>query len=124
MNWADLLNALLVAGFVLPPLLAVFRLIPFAAALTVQTTACTATTVWTFLRGDAEGTVWYACLTVFFVLLLCRDHRRSKARRRDQDHARTTDRTPGPERAASQDRRQGRDRGMDQVHVITTLKKP
>ncbi|MET8816666.1 hypothetical protein ABZW47_32315 [Streptomyces sp. NPDC004549] len=119
MNWADLLNALLVAGFVLPPLLAAFRLIPFTAALTAQTTACTAMTVWTFLRGDAEGTVWYACLTAFLVLLLGRDHRRSKARRRDQDHSRTT----GHDRTASQDRRQGRDRGTEKVHVITTVKK-
>ncbi|MEU3877813.1 hypothetical protein [Streptomyces sp. NPDC029704] len=119
MNWADLLNALLVAGFVLPLLLAVFRLIPLTASLVTQTTAFTAMTVWSFLRGDAEDTVWHACLTVFFVLL-CRDHRRSKARRRDQEHAHVTDRAPGPDRTASQDP----DRGTDQVHVITTVKKP
>ncbi|MFE1785406.1 hypothetical protein ACFW9F_23230 [Streptomyces sp. NPDC059506] len=119
MNWADLLNALLVAGFVLPLLLAVFRLIPLTVCVAIQTTAFTAMTVWSFLRGEAEDTVWYACLTVFFVLLLCRDHRRSKARRRDQDHAHVTDRAPGPDRTASQ----GRDRGTEQVHVITTVKK-
>ncbi|MFF8618967.1 hypothetical protein [Streptomyces sp. NPDC015350] len=77
-------------------------------------------TVWSFLRGEAEDTVWYGCLTVFFVLLLCRDHRRSKARRGDQDHAHVTGRAPGPARTASKDR----DCGADQVHVITTVKKP
>ncbi|MFF7117395.1 hypothetical protein ACFY91_34505 [Streptomyces albogriseolus] len=60
MNWADLLEALLVAGFVLPLLLAVFRLIPFTACLLIQTTAFTVMSVWSFLRGNAEDTVWYA----------------------------------------------------------------
>ncbi|MFI0813635.1 hypothetical protein [Streptomyces echinatus] len=118
MNWADLLEAVLVAGFVLPLLLAVFRLIPFTACLLIQTTAFTVMTVWSFLRGNAEDTVWYASLTVFFLLLLRRDRRRSKARRRDQDRAHATD-APGPDRTASKDR----DGTTDQVHVITTVKK-
>ncbi|MFF8618610.1 hypothetical protein [Streptomyces sp. NPDC015350] len=83
MNWADLLNALLVAGMVMPLLLRFLGLIPLTVCVAVQTTAFTAMTVWSFLRGDAEGTVWFACLTVFLVLLLGRDRRRSKARRRD-----------------------------------------
>lgn len=119
MNWADLLEALLAAGFVLPLLLAVFRLIPFTACLLIQTTAFTVMTVWSFLRGNAEDTVWYASLTVFFLLLLRRDRRRSKARRRDQDRANATDGAPGPDRTASKDR----DGTTDQVHVITTVKK-
>jgi hypothetical protein len=118
MNWADLLEALLVAGFALPLLLAVFRLIPFSACLLIQTTAFTVMTVWSFLRGNAEDTVWYASLTVFFLLMLRRDHRR-KARRRDQDCAHATDRAPSPDRTASKDR----DGTTDQVHVVTTVKK-
>ncbi|MFJ5820010.1 hypothetical protein ACIQGT_39920 [Streptomyces sp. NPDC093108] len=103
MNWADLLEALLVAGFVLPLLLAVFRLIPFTACLLIQTTAFTVMTGWSFLRGNAEDTVWYASLTLFYLLMLRRDHRRSKGRRHDQDRARATDRAPGPDRTASKD---------------------
>ncbi|MER5615955.1 hypothetical protein [Streptomyces sp. NPDC002215] len=119
MNWADLLESLLVAGSFLPLLLAVFRLIPITAALTIQTTAIILMTVWSFLRGDAEDTVWYASLTLFLLLMLRHDHhRRSKTRRRDQDRA------PSMDRATSKDRSQGRDRGTDQVHVITTMKKP
>lgn len=123
MNWADLLEALLVAGLVLPPLLAVFRLIPFTASVVIQTTALTLTTLWSFLHGDAEGTVLCASLTVF-LLLLRRDHRRrsSKGRRRDQNRAHATDRAPGPDRAACQDRARGT-RGADQVHAITTVQK-
>ncbi|MFD7956073.1 hypothetical protein ACFV4X_21570 [Streptomyces ardesiacus] len=106
MNWADLLEALLFAGLVLPLLLAVFRLIPLTASLVIQTTALTLMTLWYFLRGDAGGTVWYASLTVFFLLMLRHDHRRRSKARRDQDRA------PSKDRA----------RSTEQVHVITTLK--
>ncbi|MFH8257884.1 hypothetical protein [Streptomyces roseolus] len=121
MNWAELLNALLVAGIVMPPLLALFRLISLTVCAAVQTTAFTAMTVWSFLRGDAEDTIWFGCLTVLFVLLLGRDHRRSKARRHDQDQARVADRAPGPDRTASTDENPSGDQGQDRV--ITTVKK-
>ncbi|MFI5864545.1 hypothetical protein [Streptomyces sp. NPDC051546] len=90
MNLADLLDALLLAGIVLPLLLTLFRLIPMVMALVIQTTALTVTTVWSFLRGEADNTVWFASLTVFFLLMLRRDYHRAK----------------------------------DQVHNITTMKKP
>ncbi|MFJ5951374.1 hypothetical protein [Streptomyces noursei] len=122
MNWVDLLNALPVAGCVLPLLLAICRLIPLTACVTIQTTALTAMTAWSFLRGSTAYTVCYACLTVCSVLLLrrCLDHRRSEARRRDQEHAHVTGRAPGPDRTASTDR----DRGTEPVYVITTVNKP
>lgn len=58
MNWADLLEALLVAGFVLPLLLAVFRLIPFTACLLIQTTAFTVMTGWSWARSVARARSW------------------------------------------------------------------
>ncbi|MFE7117038.1 hypothetical protein ACFU99_16665 [Streptomyces sp. NPDC057654] len=110
MNWADLVEALLVAGLVLPLLIRIFGLIPVTAFLAFQTTALALMTIRSFLQGDAQGTAWCASLTVFLLLKL-----RSRSRRH---------KTPVTDRTAGKGQSQDRDRGTDQVYVITTVKKP
>ncbi|MFI0813479.1 hypothetical protein [Streptomyces echinatus] len=126
MNWADLLNALLVAGMVMPLLLMLLGLLTTTRAIAIQIAALTLLTVSAFWRGDADGTVLYASTNMVLLLVLRRSRARAKARAQDNNKDRGKNlskdhhRTPGQERTASK----GRGRSTDQVHVITTVKKP
>ncbi|MEU6293083.1 hypothetical protein [Streptomyces sp. NPDC046988] len=126
MNWADLLNALLVAGMVMPLLLMLLGLLATTRAIAIQIAALTLLTVSAFWRGDAEGTVLYASTSMVLLLMLRRSRTRAKARAQDNNRNRgknlskDQDRASGPDRTASK----GRGRSTDQVHVITTVKKP
>ncbi|MFD8900571.1 hypothetical protein [Streptomyces ardesiacus] len=126
MNWADLLNALLVAGMVMPLLLMLLGLLATTRAIAIQIAALTLLTVSAFWRGDADGTVLYASTNMVLLLVLRRSRARAKARAQDNNKDRgenlskDQDRTPGPERTASK----GSGRSTDQVHVITSVKKP
>lgn len=85
MNWADLLDALLVAGMVLPLVLRVLGLLSTTRAMAIQIAALTVATVWAFWRGDADDTVWYASVNMVLLLVLRRDRSRAKDRAQDKD---------------------------------------
>lgn len=90
MNWAEMLDALLVAGMVLPLLLRVLDLLSTTRAIAIQIAALTVSTVWAFWQGDADGTVWYASANMVLLLVLRRDHSRAKDRTQDKDQDITT----------------------------------
>jgi hypothetical protein len=88
MNWADLLEALLLAGILLPLLLRVLGLLSTTTSMVIQTAALTLSTVWSFLRGEADDVVLYAAMTILLLLLLHRDHANDSDR--DRDNGTTT----------------------------------
>ncbi|MGW3390527.1 hypothetical protein [Streptomyces cinereoruber] len=106
MNWAELLNALLVAGLVMPLLLMLLGLLT-TRAVAIQIAALTLLTVTAFWRGDADGTVLYASTTMVLLLMLLHFRARAKARTQDSD----------------KDQNQGKNPPKDQDRVITTVKK-
>ncbi|GAA2720483.1 MULTISPECIES: hypothetical protein [Streptomyces] len=85
MNWADLLNALLVAGMVMPLLLMFLGLLATTRAIAIQIAALTLLAVSAFWRGDADGTVLYASTSMVLLLVLRRSCARAKARTQDND---------------------------------------
>ncbi|MFF1680732.1 hypothetical protein ACFVYG_32430 [Streptomyces sp. NPDC058256] len=79
MNWAHLLEALLITAIVLPLLLRWFGLLSDTQALAILSGTCTASTVYAFLRGEAGYVAFFAALTVTTLLILRR--RRVRARK-------------------------------------------
>ncbi|MEU7031612.1 hypothetical protein AB0A60_33555 [Streptomyces sp. NPDC046275] len=116
MNWAELLNALLVAGMVMPLLLMLLGLLSTTRAVAIQIAALTLLTVSAFWRGDANGTVLYASTNMVLLLMLRRSRSRAKARTQDSDKDQGS-------KNPSKDQDQDQDRTTDQAHVITTVKK-
>ncbi|MCZ1012028.1 hypothetical protein [Streptomyces lydicus] len=98
MNWAELLNALLVAGMVLPLLLRFLGLLSMTKAMAIQIAALTVATVWAFLQGKANDTVLFASVNMVLLLILRsdrdrdRDHPDDKGRAHDESRPRETDR--------------------------------
>ncbi|WP_327309696.1 hypothetical protein OG730_42410 (plasmid) [Streptomyces sp. NBC_01298] len=85
MNWADLLEALLMAGVILPLLFRVFRLMSATASIAVQCTALTLLAVSSFLRGKDEYVIPLATLTLVLLMSLPRNRNRDQDQNRDRE---------------------------------------
>ncbi|MFJ5635215.1 hypothetical protein ACIQF5_21590 [Streptomyces goshikiensis] len=72
MNWADLLEALLVAGVVMPLLFRIFRLMSATASVAVQSTALILLAVSALLRGKDEYVIPLATLMPVLLISLLR----------------------------------------------------
>ncbi|MFE4309146.1 hypothetical protein ACFRR6_24215 [Streptomyces sp. NPDC056891] len=83
MNWADLLEALLTAGVILPLLFRVFRLMSATASIAVQSTALTLLAVSSFFRGKDDYVIPLATLTLVLLMSLPRDHGKDPDRDND-----------------------------------------
>ncbi|MCZ1012312.1 hypothetical protein [Streptomyces lydicus] len=84
MNWAQLLEDLLFAATVAPPLLLWFDLLSRTETLVLLAgtfTTFTASTTWAFLHGEAGNVAWNVTLTVTTLLVL--------RRRRENTHKNT-----------------------------------